>query len=258
MGVSTPPPGSVSWSRLVQGHRVATFSWLANSSSSSSRCRAAISPLSSSGAAGSWRTPPPRPPAPSLPPPIEALRELAPGTPVRIVTKGDIRTSVFRSLDEGRRPARVWLDGGGWLVDKINAVSRLPEFDRPERASRPSPGIAEQFAGLDRDWDARLACPPADLAIVGTRAWLLNDGLAYLTVEGRASAPPNVSFRSSCTLPAASITVTRSRSQPWFVHGAVYSCPSDQILADITWPVYREVVSRSIQSCSRSPTHPSG
>lgn len=131
-------------------------------------------------------------PAPTLKPPIEALRELAPRTPVRIVTDGIISTSLFHSLDEGNGPARARMEGGvGWLVDKINALSGLPEFDRPERATRPSPGIAEQFAGLDRDWDARLACPPTDLAIVGTRAWLLEDARAYLTVEGRTSAPPS-------------------------------------------------------------------
>jgi hypothetical protein len=131
-------------------------------------------------------------PAPTLRPPIEALRGLAPGTAVRIVTDGVMGTSVFRSLDEGNGPARARMEGGvGWLIDKINAVSALLEFDRPERAARPLPGIAEQFAGLDRDWDARLACPPTDLAIVGTRAWLLEDARAYLTVEGRTSAAPS-------------------------------------------------------------------
>ena len=131
-------------------------------------------------------------PAPALRPPIEALRQLAPGTPVRIVTGGIISTSVFRALDEGNGPARALMQGGvGWLVGKINALSGLPELDRPERAARPSPGAAEKFAGLDRDWDARLACPPTDLAIVGTRAWLLEDARAYLTVEGRISAPPS-------------------------------------------------------------------
>jgi hypothetical protein len=131
--------------------------------------------------------------APALRPPAESLRELAAGTPVRIVTEGNISTSVFRSLDEGRGPARARMEGGaGWLVDKILAVSALPALGRPERAPRPSPGIAEQFAGLDRNWDARLACPPTDLALVGTRAWLLDDVKAYLTVEGRATAPPSL------------------------------------------------------------------
>ena len=47
-------------------------------------------------------------------------------------------TSVFRSLDEGNGPARALMEGGvGWLVDKINALSGLPELDRPERAARP-------------------------------------------------------------------------------------------------------------------------
>lgn len=131
-------------------------------------------------------------PPPVLRPPVESLREMAPGTPVRIVTDGNISTCVFRSLDERNGSARARMEGGvGWLVDKINSLSGLPGIDRPERAPRPSPGIAEQLAGLDRDWDARLACPPTDLAIVGTRAWLLEDAEAYLTVAGRATAPPS-------------------------------------------------------------------
>jgi hypothetical protein len=130
--------------------------------------------------------------APALRPPIESLRELAPGTPVRIVTGAIISTCVFRSLDERNGPARARMEGGvDWLVDKISALSELPGIDRPGRAPRPSPGAAEQLAGLDRDWDARLACPPTDLAIVGTRAWLLEDAEAYLTVAGRATAPPS-------------------------------------------------------------------
>jgi hypothetical protein len=129
-------------------------------------------------------------PAPALRPPTETLRQLARGTPVRIVTDGIVSTAIFRALDEGNGPARALMEGGiGWLVNKINALSELRELDRPERAAHRSPGVAEQFAGLDRDWDARLACPPTDLAIVGTRAWLLEDAKAYLTVEGRTSAP---------------------------------------------------------------------
>ena len=130
-------------------------------------------------------------PAPVLRPPIETLRQLAPGTPVRLVTDGIVSTSVFRALDERNGQARALMHGGvGWLVGKINALCGLPELERPERAARPSPGVAAEFAGLDREWDARLACPPTDLAIVGTRVWLLEDARAYLTVEGRTSAPP--------------------------------------------------------------------
>lgn len=130
-------------------------------------------------------------PAPALKPPIEVLRELAPGTPVRVVTDTLVTTSVFRSLDERSNPARVRMEGGGWLLNRITAVSALSGLDRAERAVRPSPGAAERFAGMGRDWDARLACPAADLAIIGTRAWLIEDARAYLTVEGNASAVPS-------------------------------------------------------------------
>ncbi|MFN3002985.1 hypothetical protein [Mycolicibacterium wolinskyi] len=39
------------------------------------------------------------------------------------------------------------------------------------------------MAGLDLAWDARLAKPAADLAIVGTLAWLREDFEAYLARE---------------------------------------------------------------------------
>lgn len=141
-------------------------------------------------------------PAPVLKPPAKMLRELVPGTPVRVVTDTVITTSVYRSLDERRSPACVRLDGGGWLLDHISAVSELSGFDQSERAVRPVPGAAERFAGLDQDWDARLASPPADLAIVGTRAWLFEDARAYLAVEGRNSVAP--SQVSSLLLPQGS------------------------------------------------------
>ena len=45
------------------------------------------------------------------------------------------------------------------------------------------------MAGLDAAWDARLAKPAADLAIVGTVAWLNEDFSAYLAKEGDDRPP---------------------------------------------------------------------
>lgn len=48
------------------------------------------------------------------------------------------------------------------------------------------------MAGLDLAWDARLALPAADLAIVGTLKWLELDFEAFLVKEGDALAPSSI------------------------------------------------------------------
>ena len=100
-------------------------------------------------------------PTPKLRPPIEALRELAPGTPVRIVTDGVIGTSRFRSLDEGHGPARAMMEGGvGWLVDKINAISGLLELTGQNARSAHRLGSRNSSLASTKtgtlDWPARL------------------------------------------------------------------------------------------------------
>ena len=45
----------------------------------------------------------------------------------------------------------------------------------PRRMARPEPGAVGRLASLHDGWDARLASPTADLAIVGTRTWLAED-----------------------------------------------------------------------------------
>jgi len=72
-------------------------------------------------------------------------------------------------------------------VDKVQALSELGEWeilDRDIRSQdRPEPGSMARMAGLDLVWDAWLARPAADLAIIGTKKWLENDLEACLTRE---------------------------------------------------------------------------
>jgi hypothetical protein len=130
-------------------------------------------------------------PAPELGQPIDVLRGLVVGTPVRLVTGQFVITGEFLSLDEGRSRARVQLRGSTWMVDMIKALSVLSEGGQPERANRPAPGSASHFAHLDDAWDSRLACPPGDLAVVGTLAWLHEDAAAYLALEGAGTDGPS-------------------------------------------------------------------
>ncbi|MFL1629598.1 hypothetical protein ACJWHF_13055, partial [Staphylococcus capitis] len=48
------------------------------------------------------------------------------------------------------------------------------------------------MAGLDAGWDARLALPAADLAIVGALTWLKQDLNAYLAKEGDVFPPSSI------------------------------------------------------------------
>lgn len=118
--------------------------------------------------------------APAQQSPLEALRALEPGQPLRAVNSCQVITGKFSSLDERVQPPRAQFAGSSWSVDGIRALAALTEYDQPERAPRPEPGSIGHMAGLDLSWDTRLAKPAADLAIVGTLAWLKADFGAHL------------------------------------------------------------------------------
>lgn len=145
--------------------------------------------------------------APLLAEPLAALREMGEGQPIRAVNSGHVITGKFLSLDEQAKPARARFAGSTWMVDGIRAVAPIADFGQPARAPRPDPGSIEQMARLDRAWDARLAMPAADLAIVGTLTWLNEDFEAHLA-------------RQNDQLPSskiASLLMPKSeRSATWF------------------------------------------
>lgn len=121
--------------------------------------------------------------APSLAEPLKVLRELEPGQPLRAVNSCQVITGVFLSLNEAAHPPRAQFAGSTWLVDGIRALAPISELEQAERAPRPEPGSVEHMARLDISWDARLALPAADLAIVGTTTWLKEDFGAHLGRE---------------------------------------------------------------------------
>ncbi len=121
--------------------------------------------------------------APVLPEPLEILREMKPGQPLRAVNGRHVITGTFSSLNEAAQPPRAQFAGSGWRVDGIRALAPLAELEHPERAPRPEPGSLEHMARLDLAWEARLALPAADLALVGTMTWLKEDFEARLGRE---------------------------------------------------------------------------
>lgn len=127
-------------------------------------------------------------PAPDLSDPMDVLRDTEPGTVLRIVTKRDVILDRFTRLNEEKNPPRLHLASSQWQVSLIQAVQPVEglEFEGPVRMARPEPGAIGRLAHLHDGWDARLASPTADLAIVGTRTWLEEDLDAFLSREGHA------------------------------------------------------------------------
>lgn len=126
---------------------------------------------------------------PELADPLETMRALQPGAPIRAVNSRHVVTGRFLALNETARPPRAQFAGSTWQVDGIRALAPLAEFEQPERMPRPEPGSIERMARMDVAWDARLALPTADLAIVGTSKWLKEDLDAYLGKEGDRFPP---------------------------------------------------------------------
>lgn len=127
--------------------------------------------------------------APVVAEPLETLRSLEPGTPVRVVTEHHVFTGLFWSLNEAVSPARAQFGGSKWHVDSIRALAVLPELNSATRMCRPEVGGVGRMARLDQEWAARLVAPAADLAIVGTLAWLEEDFGACIGREGDGLPP---------------------------------------------------------------------
>lgn len=127
--------------------------------------------------------------SPTLDAPLVTLRTITPGTPVRAINAHQIITGPFWALDETASPPRAQIGGSMWPVDRFTALAVLDEISSPDRWPRPQPGSVGLWAGLDRNWDARLAYPTADLAILGTFAWLKDDFDAVLGRQGNDLDP---------------------------------------------------------------------
>ncbi len=127
--------------------------------------------------------------APVLPDPLITLKSMKPGQPLRAVNSHHVITETFLSLNEATNPPQAQFAGSTWRVDGIRALTDLEELDTPEKELRPELGSIEHMAHLDLTWDARLALPTADLAIIGTLEQDLN---AYLAKEDDTYRPSSI------------------------------------------------------------------
>lgn len=129
-------------------------------------------------------------PSPQLASPLDTLRKLEPQTPVRVVTEEKVISDFFLRLNESVHPPRLQLRGSQWQVPRIRAIAVLNELPAPSHMRRPSPGVLARLARLETTWDARLAAPAADLAVVGTLTWLWQDLKAFVSRPGEPMAIP--------------------------------------------------------------------
>ena len=106
--------------------------------------------------------------------PLETLRELDAGTPVRLITEREVVVDNFVRLHDEDDP-RVVLRWSQWIGSSIKAMAKWPQMEGPLRSPRPRLGNVGRWWGLESTWDNWLASPPADLAVIGTRKWLQED-----------------------------------------------------------------------------------
>lgn len=123
--------------------------------------------------------------------PVGELRAVKSGTPIRVVTSGEVLSDYFYGYDDTSARPRVHVGGTHWNAESIHAFAVLPKLTRPARGQRPVPGSVCNLAGLRDTWDQRLARPATDLAIVGTLKWLHADFSAYLSHHGEDHLPPD-------------------------------------------------------------------
>ena len=138
-------------------------------------------------------------PEPKLASPFEVLSTLQQNTPVRYVTETAVIVDHFKHITVTKDPPRAHFKRTQWEIPRINAVIPLQNSQDVTRMSRPSPGSLSKLFQIEQNWDARLALPSRDLAIVGTSKWLLEDMDAQVGAgvrfSGKIANDPMVDFQ---------------------------------------------------------------
>lgn len=167
-------------------------------------------------------------PAPQLDPPLETLRNLEPGTPVRLVTKNEVVADYLVGFYNGAEPS-VKLRESQWLVSKITAVAKMPGLDGPVRAPRPGVGCLGRWAKVEGTWADRLASPWADLAIVGTLKWLREDFDAFVTTDDPSAEVESSGLLGVSDTIAELLVPKHAGSPTWFTCLYASSRLADQL-----------------------------
>ncbi|WAU84918.1 hypothetical protein O1Q96_37640 [Streptomyces sp. Qhu-G9] len=114
-------------------------------------------------------------PAPELADPIEVFRASTRATYLRGVTSNRINTGVFAWLQGDAKDGRVLVADKLLPVARYEAVSELDGPVESSHSTLPTPGFLAQHVGASASWAQRMAAPPSDLVLIGTKKWLLDD-----------------------------------------------------------------------------------
>lgn len=148
--------------------------------------------------------------APPLPVevPLEVFRTATSGAPLRVVTDAIVASGPFGWIDENRAEARVFVASQTRAVDRYKVARRLGEPVEAVVTPLPKPGTLGQRAGVAATWLERIAAPAADLALVGTAAWLRHDLETYVGAAGPTD--PNAVPLANYVLPEGGKVATWS------------------------------------------------
>ncbi|WP_228375161.1 hypothetical protein [Demequina iriomotensis] len=114
-------------------------------------------------------------PAPVLASPLEVFETSDRLTCLRAVTDEQIITGPFIKLEEHPSGTRVLTGGKRLPVERFRAVAPVESATVSICSETPPAGYLAELTGAAAAWLARLAAPPMDLALVGTRTWLQAD-----------------------------------------------------------------------------------
>ena len=128
--------------------------------------------------------------APTLTDPLTTIRGLEVGTPIRAVTSTKVILDFFEGVDFTHIPSRLRLRSRQWQLDKVLALTVIPELLSSSEQPTPSVGCISRFTRVADQWAERLCCPPRDLALVGTLKWLHDDLSGFLSTDDESHGPP--------------------------------------------------------------------
>ncbi|WP_197701404.1 hypothetical protein [Micromonospora coxensis] len=101
------------------------------------------------------------------------------------MTEHKVIVDRFVALNESTTPHRLCLANfSQWQLTHVRELRVLNGPQEPVTTARPHAGALGRMAHLQQTWSSRLASPAADLAIVGTLAWLREELGAFLCAEG--------------------------------------------------------------------------
>lgn len=112
-------------------------------------------------------------PGTDLDSPIAVAAELEYGIPVRAVTDDWVLADQFL----GVQPDRITIGKSSWRIEKIKHLKSVPTLPsrRFGRLATNKPGALAKATGNASARDARICASEPDIAIVGTKSWLLEE-----------------------------------------------------------------------------------